>query len=125
MSDDKPLLLTEIAAWARAWLDTHERHRALGAELVGEEKIDLDIRAMRQVAETFERLCIVTGGRSLASDASGQVHLPAEHIRRAIANEVAVQLAPMLRITEEWDGVNRRRNYAASIMIVLPKEITQ
>src|SRR5947207_15639859 len=58
MSDDKPLLLTEIAAWARAWLDTHERHRALGAELVGEEKIDLDIRAMRQVAETFERLCI-------------------------------------------------------------------
>lgn len=115
---DEPLSPAEIAAWTRRGIE-------LSVLLPPGEHSDREVRILRQIAETFERLCVVTGGRSLASDASGQVHLPAEHIRRAIANEVAVQLAPMLRITEEWDGVNRRRNYTASIMIVLPKEITK
>jgi hypothetical protein len=117
---DEPLSPAEIVAWARDWLGVHERHRALGAELVGEEKIDLDIRAMRQVAETFERLRIVSGARHFATSGDGGVvNLPIEHIRRSVANEIAQQIAPMLRISEKWDGY-RLRTYTASMTIVLP-----
>ena len=67
----------------------------------------------------LDRLLIANGGRHFATDAYGRVHLPPEHIRRSVANEIASMIAPHLKIDERWDGY-RLRIYTASIPVILP-----
>jgi hypothetical protein len=122
-NQDPPLSPAEIAAWARRWCEVHDRHMqaAIDAGIIEPGKADLDLRAMRQTAETFERLVILTGGRHFATGVDGKVNLPVEHVRRSVANELAEQFAPLMRMTEKWDGY-RMRFYAASITVVLPEK---
>jgi hypothetical protein len=71
----------------------------------------------------LDRLLIANGGRHFATDAYGRVHLPLEHIRRSVANEIAALIAPHLKIDEKWDGY-RLRIYTASIPVILPAPVT-
>jgi hypothetical protein len=121
----------EIAAWARDYLNaiggnppgnltTSLLNAANIDQRLWERARDKDCRVLRQIAETFERLCIVTGGRHFATDLSGTVNLPPDHIRRMVAHDLADQIAPMLRIEEKSEGY-RLRVYTAALTIVLPE----
>jgi hypothetical protein len=109
---DEPLSPAEIAAWARAF------ERAGGG---ADPPVAEDRRYFRQIAETFERLCIVTGGRHFATDARGEVMLPHDHIRRSVGSALVDQIMPLLKIDEAAMDY-RRRMYSASLMIVLPEK---
>ena len=69
-----------------------------------------------------DRLLLVTGARQFATDTNGTVHLPMEHVRRSVANELASQIAPQLKLEEKWDGY-RLRTYTASVQFVLPAAV--
>jgi hypothetical protein len=71
----------------------------------------------------IDRLLIATGARYFATDAAGMVHLPMDHIRRSVANEIAQQIAAHLQIEAKWDGY-RLRTFMASIQVILPPQPT-
>jgi hypothetical protein len=114
---DEPLSPAEIAAWARDYLG----EISVANENTMPPIFDNDKRVLTQIAETFERICIVTGGRHFATDARGEVMLPHDHIRRSVGSALVDQIMPLLKIDEAAMDY-RRRMYSASLMIVLPEK---